>query len=163
MATAYLSLGSNIGRRKSNLQKALTLLEECGLTIIKKSHVYETQAVSKIDQRDFLNMCVEIQTDFTPEKLRIISHLIENQMGRTRSSKKNRGYEEPRIIDIDILLYDQKIVNKRNLHIPHKRMHERKFVLVPLNEIAPHFRHPVQQKTIFRLLNDCPDSSIVKS
>jgi 2-amino-4-hydroxy-6-hydroxymethyldihydropteridine diphosphokinase len=151
MKTAYLALGSNVGKRPLNLNKALALLKECGIKIIKTSNFYNTKPVSKVAQRDFLNMCVKIQTSFTPEKLLKICKMIEKQMGR-KFIKKRSGYEKPRIIDIDILLYENLILKKHNLVIPHKKMHLRKFVLEPLNEIAPHLKHPVQHKTISKLL-----------
>ncbi|MFC1655465.1 2-amino-4-hydroxy-6-hydroxymethyldihydropteridine diphosphokinase [Patescibacteria group bacterium] len=158
--TAYLSLGSNIGRRSSNLKKALKLIEECGIVVSKKSKFYETVAVSKIKQRNFVNMCVEIKTTVSPQKLLQICQMIEREMGRDRKSPKKEGYEKPRIIDIDIIIYEKEKINQRNLKVPHPKMHERRFVLEPLNEIAPHLVHPVQQKTIKQLLNALQSTSI---
>jgi len=138
MHTVYLSLGSNIGRRQINIKKAVTLLDECGLKIEDISALYETAAVSKIKQRDFINACVKVGTDFPPEKVLRVIQLVEKQMGRDRSRPKRKGYEKPRIIDVDILLYDDLNVNKRNLKIPHPEMKKREFVLKPLSDIAPH-------------------------
>lgn len=135
MHTVYLSLGSNIGNRVNNIKKAVALLDECGLTVEDISALYETAAVSKIKQRDFINACVKVKTLFSPEKVLRIVQLIEKQMGRDRSRPKRKGYEKPRIIDIDILLYDDLKVNKRNLKIPHPEMKNRDFVLKPLSDI----------------------------
>ncbi len=158
--TAYLSLGSNIGKRPTNLKKAIKLIEECGIVVSKKSGFYETAAVSKIKQKNFINMCIEIKTTASSRKLLQICQMIEKQMGRNRKLPKKEGYEKPRIIDIDILMYENEKINKRNLKIPHPKMHKRRFVLEPLNEIAPHLTHPVQHKTIKQLLNARQSSSI---
>lgn len=162
MNTAYLSLGSNVGRRADNLKKALKLLKECGINILLISDIFETQAVSKIKQKDFLNLCIKIQTDFSPEKLLNICMLIEKEIGRDRSEKRRAGYEKPRIADLDILLFNQEIIRKKNLTVPHKRMHERMFVLKPLSQIAGEALHPVLKKTIKQLLKQCVDNSIVR-
>lgn len=154
MNKIYFSLGSNIGKRHDNLKKALKLIEECGIKITKKSKVYQTKAVSNVKQRDFLNMCVEAKTRHSPEKVLRAIQIIEKQMGRKRNEKKRAGYEKPRIIDIDILLFGVKIINKRNLKIPHPRMHEREFVLKPLNDIAPDALHPKTIKKISELLKN---------
>ena len=135
MHTVYLSLGSNIGNRANNIKKAVALLDECGLKIEDISALYETEAVSKIKQRSFINACVKVSTEFSPEKVLRIVQLIEKQMGRDRSRSKRKGYENPRIIDIDILLYDDLNVNKRNLKIPHPEMKNRDFVLSSTEDI----------------------------
>lgn len=150
-----------MGRRPDNIRKALWLLKECSVIIKKESSFYETKAVSKISQRNFINMCAEIYTTFSPEKLLQICQMIEKKMGRIRKTPKRPGYEKPRVMDIDILMYDSEKINKRNLKIPHPRMQRRRFVLEPLNEIAPHLKHPVQQKTIKQLLNELLNNSIV--
>jgi 2-amino-4-hydroxy-6-hydroxymethyldihydropteridine diphosphokinase len=137
MFIAYLSLGSNLGNRPNNLKKAQQLLEECGVYLKKASKIYETEPVSRVPQGKFLNMCIEVQTKHGPQKLLKICQLIEKQMGRIRASAKRAGYEQPRIIDIDILLYDNLKINTPRLKIPHPRMHQREFVLKPLNDIAP--------------------------
>jgi len=138
MHTVYLSLGSNVGRRQINIKKAIVLIDECGLKVEDLSGLYETEAVSKIKQRNFINACVKVSTEFSPEKVLRAVQLVEKQMGRQRSMPKRKGYERPRIIDIDILLYDKIKVNKRNLKIPHPEMKNRKFILEPLSDIAPH-------------------------
>lgn len=152
--TAYLALGSNLGDRKNNLKKALELIEEEGIDIIKKSEIYETKAVSKVKQNDFLNMCIEVKVSFSPQKLLTITRFIERRMGRDQKINKRKGYELPRIIDIDILLYNQQIINSQNLTIPHPEMHRREFVLKPLSDIAPFVKHPVNQNTISELLKN---------
>jgi 2-amino-4-hydroxy-6-hydroxymethyldihydropteridine diphosphokinase len=157
--TVYFSLGSNIGRRENNLKKALELLSECGIKITRISSVYETEAVSKIKMRDFLNICTEAQTELAPEKLLKVCKSIENQIGRKPHKSNRNGFYEPRIIDIDILLYGQKIIHKRNLEIPHKNMHLRRFVLEPLNEIASNAYNPLVHKTVKELLEMCGDES----
>ena len=135
MHTVYLSLGSNIGNRPNNIKKSVKLLDECGLKIQDMSALYETKPVSKVKQRDYINACVKASTNFPPEKVLRIIKLIEKQMGRDRSKPKRKGYEKPRIIDIDILLYDDLKINKKNLKIPHPEMYKREFVLKPLSDI----------------------------
>ncbi|MCD6109617.1 2-amino-4-hydroxy-6-hydroxymethyldihydropteridine diphosphokinase [bacterium] len=137
MAEVYLSLGSNIGRRPNNVKKAVVLLDECGLVVEKMSGLYETAPVSKIKQRYFINACIKVNTDFLPQKVLRIIQNIEKEMGRDRLKPKHKGYERARIIDIDILLYDNLVINKRNLKIPHPEMKNRSFVLQPLADIAP--------------------------
>ena len=137
MHTVYLSLGTNMGRRPNNIKKAVKLLDECGLHIEDMSALYETEPVSKIKQRRYINACVKVSTSFSPQKLlRTVQH-VEKQMGRDRSKPKRKGYERPRIIDVDILLYDNIKVNQKNLKIPHPEIKTRAFVLVPLLDIAP--------------------------
>lgn len=133
----FLALGSNLGRKSDNLKKAMKLLEECGVRTIKQSKVYITKPISKVQQPDFANQAIEVETQHKPEKLLKIIKLIEKQMGRDRSKPKRTGYERPRIIDIDILIYNNLKINRRNLKVPHPRMKERDFVMKPLKEIAP--------------------------
>ena len=135
----FLGLGSNLGRKSQNLKTAITLLNECGVQTIKQSHIHKTIAVSRVPQPDFANQVIEIQTQHSPQKLLQIIKLIENQMGRKRdrTRPKRPGSELPRLIDIDILIYNNLKINKRNLKIPHPRIKEREFVLKPLKEIAP--------------------------
>jgi len=158
----YFSLGSNIGRRRDNINKALELLNECGVKITKVSSIYETEPVSLFKQNYFFNLCAEGETEAEPSKLLQICKSIEAEMGRKMAKLKAPGFWEPRIIDIDILLYGQKIIRKRNLIIPHKNMHLRRFVLEPLNEIDPFMNHPVLHKSIKELLIECRDNSEVK-
>ena len=141
-----------MGNRKETLQKALTLIEQyCG-NIISLSSVYETAAWGKRDQPSFFNQAIEIQTDLQPRQLLRQILKIETRIGRIREEKYG-----PRIIDIDILLYNNEVHNYPLLKIPHPEMPNRRFVLVPMAEIAPEFIHPVLKKTMAELLAICPD------
>lgn len=139
--TAYLSLGSNLGNRQANLDMALKLLSE-RMRMGKVSSIYDTEPLGNINQPRFLNLACEVFTHLTPEGLLALSKGIERKMGRYSRSG------EPRIIDIDIIFYGDKVVDTRDLVIPHPQMVERSFVLVPLAEIAPDIVHPVLKKTI---------------
>jgi len=159
--TLYFSLGSNIGRRNYNLKRALELMDQCAIHITKVSKIYETEPVSLFEQKYFFNICAEGETEFPPEKVLKICKSIEEQMGREMAKLKAPGYYMPRIIDIDILLYAQRIIRKRNLIIPHEKMHLRRFVLEPLNEIDPYINHPVLHQSVKELLQLCEDKSDV--
>jgi 2-amino-4-hydroxy-6-hydroxymethyldihydropteridine diphosphokinase len=158
LATAYLSLGSNRGNRLQFLKQAIKGIEESDTISIKKiSPVYETQPVGIENQDWFLNLAVEVQTSLDSPSLLKFLLAIEERMGRTRELKWGT-----RNIDLDILLFDDQIVNTDQLDIPHPQMHLRRFVLVPLSEIAPEASHPVFKKTIKQLLKTCEDNSTVK-
>lgn len=157
MNTAYLLLGSNIGKREAYLSEAISLINEKAGKIISKSSVYETKAWGNTQQEDFLNQAVCVQTAMNPAQLMQTILGIEEEMGRTRSRKW-----EPRSIDIDILFYHQMIIRTENLSVPHPHLHERKFALAPLNEIAPDFVHPILKKTVSKLLSECSDNLLVK-
>ena len=153
MNTAYLLTGGNLGNRLNNLIHAGKLIEQyCG-KIVQHSSIYKTAAWGFTDQPDFYNQALEIQTDFLPEELIQKLLMIEEQMGRKRDVKMG-----PRIIDIDILLFNNEIIHKPHLTIPHPRLHERRFALTPLAEIAPDIIHPVIHKTIHQLLLECTDT-----
>ena len=145
--TVYLGLGSNMGTRQNNLDKALDLLSQ-RLRLGKISPVYETDPVGNADQPRFLNMACQVHTRLTPEGMLALIKGIESKMGRTGKSNA------PRPIDIDILLYDEHIMETPELVIPHPRMTERAFVLTPLADIAPAVVHPTTGKTIKELLED---------
>jgi len=153
MSTAHLLIGGNLGDRKENLLTAISLInEQCG-PLTRSSSVYETEAWGKTDQPSFLNLAMEISTPLNARQLMRKILKIEKEMGRVRKEKLG-----PRIIDIDILLYENEIHDLRFLKIPHPEMHNRRFVLVPLVEIAPTLQHPVLKKTIAELLEECPDN-----
>lgn len=152
MNTTYLLTGGNMGDREENLTKARDLLEEhCG-TVVRTSGLYETAAWGKTDQPAFLNQALEIQTEMNARQLIRKILKVEKMMGRVRTEKYG-----PRIIDIDIILFNDEIHNYHFLRLPHPEMQNRRFVLMPLAEIAPHLIHPKFQKTISQLLDECTD------
>ena len=154
---AYLSIGSNIGDKKENLLKAIENIGKIEDTeVIKVSTILETEPFGVVDQDDFLNACLEIKTLLTPQELLKELLGIEEKMGRVRIKKWG-----PRIIDIDILLYDKEVIEDDNLAVPHPWMCERSFVLDPLCEIAPNIIHPLKRESIFNLKRKL-DSNLVK-
>jgi len=157
MTTAHLLIGGNLGNRKENLAKAVSLInEQCG-SLTRSSSIYETEAWGNTDQPSFLNQALEISTSLTARLLMRRVLRIEEEMGRIRKEKLG-----PRIIDIDILLFENEIHDLRFLKIPHPEMQNRRFVLVPLAEINSNLQHPVLKKTIAELLEECPDNLEVK-
>ncbi|MGC2552743.1 MAG: 2-amino-4-hydroxy-6-hydroxymethyldihydropteridine diphosphokinase [Candidatus Sulfotelmatobacter sp.] len=157
MATlAYLSLGSNIGDREGNLREAARRLETLG-RVAAVSSFYETEPVEFTEQPWFLNCAVALETERTPRELMTAILGIEKDMGRQRVQKKG-----PRVIDIDILLFGDVVLDTAEVTIPHPAMHERRFVLEPLAEIAPEVRHPAFNKTIRELREALPSGAIVR-
>ncbi len=142
MNTTYIALGSNLGNKQSNIENALELLKQHG-TIVQCSSWYTTEPVGYTNQDTFLNGVVEFETTLSPRELLGVCQDIEQQLGRVRTV--NNG---PRTIDLDILFYEDQVINQEDLIIPHPRMHERKFVLQPLCEISPDLVHPQINKTI---------------
>lgn len=157
MHYAYLLTGGNIGDRIMNLEQACELIEKNTGTVLEKSNVYETAAWGVTEQDPFLNQVVLVSTTLPAEKLLDTLLYIEQQLGRKRIEKMG-----PRTIDIDILFYNSEIISSPHLTVPHPRIANRRFVLTPLNEIAPDFVHPVLKKTITELLEICPDQLEVK-
>ena len=153
---AYLSLGSNVGDRVAHLRDAIARLESIG-RVVSVSSFYETEPVEVTDQPWFLNCAVGLETALTAEQLMARLMQIEQEMGRRRVQKKG-----PRTIDIDILLFDDLILDSPDVTIPHPAMQKRRFVLEPLAEIAAEARHPGVKKTIRELLEELPAGAIVR-
>ena len=157
MNKAYLLTGGNLGNREENLMTAIELIKkQCGF-VAGTSALYETAAWGKKDQPPFLNQAVELHTGLNARQLIRKLLKIEKQMGRIREEKYG-----PRLIDIDILLFNDEIHHYRLLQLPHPEMQNRRFALLPLAEIAPNTLHPVFNKTITELLNECNDELPVK-
>jgi 2-amino-4-hydroxy-6-hydroxymethyldihydropteridine diphosphokinase len=148
----YLLLGSNLGDRKLMLQAARTRIEVLAGPVVASSALYETAAWGKTDQPSFLNQALAIDTTLEPTLLLTTLLAIERSMGRIRAEKW-----DARPIDIDILFYDDQVIQRADLVIPHPAMAERRFVLEPLNEIASEFKHPESGLTVNQLLEQCAD------
>ncbi len=153
MHQVYLSLGTNVGIRADNLKSVQYYLKRLVGTIEAQSSIYETQPWGVSQQANFLNMVVVMNTSLSPSNTLLTVLAIEKIMGRVRKEKWNS-----RLIDIDLLFYDDLILQEPFLEIPHPFIQERNFVLVPLNEIAATKVHPVFNKSIRTLLNSCKDS-----
>lgn len=152
MSGIYLLLGSNIGRRFKNLERARELIVSNGITIRKESSIYETAAWGNEDQEAFLNQVIEIESNKAPQRLLKITQQIENEMGRVRYEKWGK-----RLIDIDILYFKDLIFNEDDLSLPHPGIADRRFTLVPLVEIAADLEHPELKKSQGELLSECTD------
>jgi 2-amino-4-hydroxy-6-hydroxymethyldihydropteridine diphosphokinase len=158
MATTYLSLGSNKGDRAHYIARAIQALGANGIKVMRHSCLYETEPVETTSKAWFLNCVIEAETELFPPQLMHTLLDIERSLGRRR-----RVLRGPRFIDMDILLYDDDVVSNGQLEIPHPRMAQRRFVLVPFAEIAPEARHPVLKKSIAELLEETSDRSEVRS
>lgn len=188
MRHIFLSLGSNLGDRGDFLQRALESLEKWGVSVLRTSSIYEAEAVGEHGellkdaagkaQPGFLNMVIEVETERNPEDLLMVIHATERALGRERgeaqpaSGGAAQSRWQPRTIDLDILFFGDLVrgqtVTARDVRdqapsliIPHPRLQDRKFVLIPMTEIAPDFVHPVLKKSMQELLKECPDKSIV--
>ncbi len=151
----YLSLGTNQGEKLENLQQAINLIADKIGSIQKVASIYETPSWG-FDSNPFFNTCIKVSTYLPPEILIETILSIEDELGRVRSNKN--GYSD-RLIDIDVLLFDDEIIFSKNLIVPHPRMLERKFALVPLVEIARNTIHPIEKKHLYICLENCSDTS----
>ncbi|MBI4654594.1 MAG: 2-amino-4-hydroxy-6-hydroxymethyldihydropteridine diphosphokinase [Nitrospirae bacterium] len=149
MARAYIGIGSNLGNREENCERAINLLIKNDIEILKRSSMIETEPWGIKDQPKFINMAIEIETCLKPEDLLHLLKKIETRIGRLPTILWG-----PRIIDLDILLYDDLIIETPELKIPHPGTYDRDFVLRPLAEISPDKIHPVFKKTIVEILSD---------
>ena len=156
MTTVYIALGTNVGDREHNLRGAIRLLAEAGMRIVKISSIYETEPVDYLEQAWFLNAVLEAQTDLPALDLLHQLRSIESAMGSKKAFAKG-----PRLIDLDILLYGGESIATPELQVPHPRMLQRRFVLVPLAEIAPNLHHSSWPATASQLLAALKDSSVV--
>jgi 2-amino-4-hydroxy-6-hydroxymethyldihydropteridine diphosphokinase len=157
MNKAYLLTGGNEGDRYLNLQQARTNIEHICGRLIQASSLYETAPWGNSNQADYLNQVLVVETIMNPYELLASILFIEEKGGRIRTIRN-----APRTIDIDILFYNQLVLDQPGLHIPHPRIADRRFVLEPLNEISPGFVHPVFGKSIRQLLQECKDELAVK-
>ncbi len=169
--TAYLGLGTNLGERRKNLERAAELLFRSpseplnhgrsepvsNLQPLRSSSVYETAPWGYANQPDFLNCVLEVETGLTPEQLLDITQAVEREMGREWSLRYG-----PRVIDVDILFYGAIIIEQANLQIPHPRLHQRAFVLAPLAELAPELTHPMLGLTVREMMPEVDSKSGVK-
>lgn len=157
MNKSYLLIGGNTGDRAGFLEKAADHINISAGTITRRSAIYETAAWGKTDQAAFLNQALELQTALdAPRLMETLLH-IEEQLGRRRLEKYG-----PRVIDIDMLLYNDAVIHTPLVTVPHPELANRRFALAPLNEIAGPYVHPLIKKTIRRLLEECPDPLPVK-
>lgn len=153
MATVFIGLGSNLGNREANLEQAMRLFPP-EFRIKKVSPIYETDMLYRLGKPRYFNMCCRVETDLSPELAFEKCQAIEKAMGRKKAAKY-----EPRVIDVDVLLYDDVVLRTPRLMIPHPKMHERAFVLVPLARIGGSIVHPVLRKTVNALVATLGDYS----
>ena len=157
MSLVWVGLGSNLGDRAGSLGEALHLMEEAGLHVLRASHLYESVPEGGKDEPLYLNGVAQVESDRTPEEILRLLRSVEERMGRPPEHTPG-----PRTCDLDLLAVDDRRIDTATLHLPHPRMHDRVFVLVPLCEIDPHWRHPVLHQSAAELLAglDVPRRSI---
>ncbi len=153
----YISLGSNLGDREKNLRTAIAALAEANVQVTRISSLYETEPVDLREQPWFLNCVVQAETEVPALDLLRALRGIESRMGSKKLVPKG-----PRLIDLDILLYGDQTIDTPELHVPHPRMLQRKFVLVPLAEIAPNLKHPSWEETVQEMLANLSDPNVVR-
>jgi 2-amino-4-hydroxy-6-hydroxymethyldihydropteridine diphosphokinase len=156
--TVYIALGSNMGDRVAMLDRAIVAMNSAGIRVLRQSPFYVTEPVGAESRSWFLNAVVEAETALLPVQLLHALLKIERELGRRRITPRG-----PRVIDLDILFYGTSVIRSKELEVPHPRLTERRFVLVPLAQIAPEFRHPALHKSITQLLADTSDRSEVRS
>jgi 2-amino-4-hydroxy-6-hydroxymethyldihydropteridine diphosphokinase len=157
MNKVFFGIGTNLGDREKNLRDSIVKIEKHIGRVLSSSLVYETAPWGFDTEDDFLNMVTEVETSLTPGEVMKQILLIESMLGRERDQDRYSS----RVIDIDILLYDDLVIDQKGLKVPHRLMHERRFVLVPFCEIAPDTIHPVLEKSMSVLLGECRDRSRV--
>ena len=157
MNKTYLLLGSNMGNSKASLFKAIVQIEKQIGRVARQSGLYSTAAWGNTKQPDFLNQVIIVETELSAAQTMQTILNIEKKMGRIRTVKN-----APRIIDIDILFFNKEIIEQEHLHIPHPQIQNRRFVLVPLNQLSPNLKHPLLKNTIHQLLVKCTDKLNVK-
>jgi 2-amino-4-hydroxy-6-hydroxymethyldihydropteridine diphosphokinase len=155
MTVAYLGLGANLGDRSANLAEAIRRIASPRVQVLRASSIWETAPQGKLDQPWFLNQVIEVETDLSAPELLEHAQRIEAEMGRVRAARN-----DPRVIDVDILLFGSEPWSAPGIKIPHPRLAGRRFVLEPLSELAPGLRHPVTGKSVREMLREVSDQDV---